>query len=222
MRQKLGIYCVAVACTLFSASTSKADGDFQQGYAVISIGNGLTRFYYASASGDVYSRPNVGDWTQPPTYVGNFFPGETTPADFLAGLRAVTVGTAELLYYASANGNVYSRDGNPIGPWTEPPGSEGNFFLGQPVPPDFQAGFRILEANNTRRYYYVAANGDVFEQRPTPWHEPANYVGNFFGSQPVRTTPSTLGGVKARAPSLRGTQRWTPSTSMGRSRLMRN
>ena len=178
-----------------------AQADFQQGLFVIGEGPLQSpEFYYATATGDVYKKdsPSSG-WLDPPIYVGNFFNGMTPASDFLEGVRIVALESPNYIqiYYASPSGGVYRRHG--WGPWDGPPGFYGNFFGGQTVPSDFQQGFRVVEDDVTAAYFYLDSNGGTWRQPQYPgWDSPAQYVGNFWGDQPVPTRPNTIGGMKAK------------------------
>jgi hypothetical protein len=70
---------------------------------------------------------------------------------------------------------------------------------------DFQAGFRIAQLGSQGLYaYYATTAGDVYAREiPSSgghWDGggTAQYLGNFFGGQPVPVSPSTLGGVKSK------------------------
>lgn len=178
--------------------------DFQGGVRVIPVtSQQITAFLYAKPNGDVYFRDRSSSWTGAPRYLGNFFGGQSVPGDFPAGLHAVTVDPANNieLIYASSTGDIYRQSGAPLGGiWNAPPVHFGNFFPGQSAPPDFQAGFHIVNETqaNILSYVYVTPTGDAYDQNANGhWNQPPHYIGNYFGELPVPASQATFGKVKA-------------------------
>lgn len=190
---------VLIVSAIVAAGSAFGAEDFQKGFRIISIqvGNQAT-IYYAKPNGDIYRRTADTIWDGPPTYVGNFFFGQPAPNDFLDGFRAVVVGVGNdpLLIYASATGDIYRQGGTQIG---SAPGHDGNFFNGQTVPSDFQAGLRTAVEGTGRllMYYYADSAGNVYRQPSVPNSPPA-YLGLFWAGGPLPTTPSSIGSVKAQ------------------------
>lgn len=66
-------------------------------------------------------------------------------------------------------------------------------------------GFSVLAEN---QMYAIDANGDVWRQALTNWVggcgpgatlcSSPQYIGHFWGDQPISTSPSSLGGVKSQ------------------------
>lgn len=186
----------------FSRPAEAQTNDFQEGVRIVSVVSAqLVVFFYAKANGEVYVRPTVTlPWAGPPIYLGNFFGDQLAPGDFLAGLRAVLVdGGNVFLYFASSTGDVFHQVGYPSpGVWSTPAHNDGNFFLGQSAPPDFQQGYHIIRVGAVVTHNYVTPSGDLYRQDPTdPWIFPPYYSGNFFGQEPVPTSPTTFGKIKA-------------------------
>src|SRR5262245_13971176 len=74
--------------------------------------------------------------------------------NFQKGMRTVTAYAATpYIYYASSNGNIYSRYA--VAPWQDPPVALGNFFFGQPVPNDFPNGLYVVTIDSGRLPFLI-------------------------------------------------------------------
>ncbi len=66
---------------------------------------------------------------------------------------------------------------------------------------DIQAGYRIVNYGNDVLHFVMTSPGDVYVRRSSSggWAETEPfYLGNYFGSGPVPTSPNTWGGVKGK------------------------
>jgi hypothetical protein len=205
LRYTLVVSVALLSCAIVSAAVNARANNFQEGMRTISIDSAVQPYiYYASTDGNIYSHYAVAPWSDPPNALGNFFFGQPVPSDFLNGLHVVTIGNAHQAFviYASSTGDVFRQPAT--SPFSDVPTNIGNFFFGAPVPAAFQAGLQIVNIGNAGglALYYADSAGDVLVQRDMftqNFYQSPIFLGNFFnGSPPVKTAPSTIGGLKSK------------------------